>query len=303
MGGAAEFAPPAALPSGGAPAAGDRLRVARTSRPARPAPAPTEAAARRARGAARRRARPPTMFARFRGNSLRKRSKQPPHEQSASRRTPEPFALSTKVKDAVSPEQLELLRKSFELFDADGSGFINSAELLQLLRAIGQNPTEDRLEELVRIADADQSGELSFTEFVDLWYSTLQESEMEMQLIEKAFSFLDKDGNGELSLVEFREAMVELGNQPLTDKECEEFFRLVDGNGDGTLQFKEFMSFLQKQSTIISPKSFAEHINAEPPQSVSRPEPARIVQPVAMVVKDVDATSMEEPPLGTVDES
>lgn len=41
----------------------------------------------------------------------------------------------------------------------DGGGSIDSKELKELMASVGQNPTDDELAEMIRIADADGTGE------------------------------------------------------------------------------------------------------------------------------------------------
>ena len=54
-------------------------------------------------------------------------------------------------------------RKHF-LFPKDGSGAISSKELLYVMRAMGQNPTEDELNNLVMQVDLDGNGTIEFPE-------------------------------------------------------------------------------------------------------------------------------------------
>ena len=46
----------------------------------------------------------------------------------------------------------------------DGSGAISSKELLYVMRAMGQNPTEDELNNLVMQVDLDGNGTIEFPE-------------------------------------------------------------------------------------------------------------------------------------------
>ena len=48
----------------------------------------------------------------------------------------------------------ETVRKAFHLFDTVGNGKISVDELGNLLRALGQNPTEEQVEELLGVNSA-----------------------------------------------------------------------------------------------------------------------------------------------------
>lgn len=47
------------------------------------------------------------------------------------------------------------LREAFSLFDKDGSGTISNEELEVVMKSLGQNPTEDELQEMIRQVDVD----------------------------------------------------------------------------------------------------------------------------------------------------
>jgi calmodulin len=47
------------------------------------------------------------------------------------------------------------IREAFQVFDKDGSGFINSRELGMVMRSLGQNPTEAELMEMINEVDVD----------------------------------------------------------------------------------------------------------------------------------------------------
>ena len=59
-------------------------------------------------------------------------------------------------------------REAFEEFDKDGSGAISSKELLGVMRAMGQNPTEDELNNMVMEVDLDGNGTIEFPEFLEM---------------------------------------------------------------------------------------------------------------------------------------
>jgi calmodulin len=49
----------------------------------------------------------------------------------------------------LSQEQIAELKQSFNEFDADGGGTITTKELGYAMRAMGMNPTEKELRELI----------------------------------------------------------------------------------------------------------------------------------------------------------
>ncbi|MFC6440056.1 EF-hand domain-containing protein [Bowmanella sp. JS7-9] len=65
-----------------------------------------------------------------------------------------------------------------------------------------------------------------------------------IEQIRQEFDFFDKDGNGQIDLVEFIELLTVLA--PKTKASAvEEAFRDLDENGDGYIDFEEFLVWWQ----------------------------------------------------------
>lgn len=62
----------------------------------------------------------------------------------------------------LTEQEISDFRKAFSCFDRDGDGNITPVELGNVLRQLGQNPTEAELQELVMQLDADKSGTIEF---------------------------------------------------------------------------------------------------------------------------------------------
>ena len=65
----------------------------------------------------------------------------------------------------------------------------------------------------------------------------------------EAFSLFDKDGDGSISCDELRTVMTSLGENPTT-MELEEMIQEVDSDGNGQIEFSEFLTMMaQKMGT------------------------------------------------------
>jgi len=58
--------------------------------------------------------------------------------------------------------------------------------------------------------------------------------------IKEAFKVFDKDGNGYISAAELRHVMTNLGEK-LSDTEVDEMIREADVDGDGQINYEEFV--------------------------------------------------------------
>lgn len=58
------------------------------------------------------------------------------------------------------------VRNSFDTFDMDGSGALNTAEMEEVLNYLGITPSQSMIESVIKFVDADGSGFVEFNEFV-----------------------------------------------------------------------------------------------------------------------------------------
>ena len=72
------------------------------------------------------------------------------------------------MADQLTEEQIAEFREAFSLFDKDYDGAITKFELGNAMRALGQNPTEEEVKEMIDEVDADGSGSIDFPEFLSL---------------------------------------------------------------------------------------------------------------------------------------
>ena len=59
----------------------------------------------------------------------------------------------------------------------------------------------------------------------------------------EAFKIFDRDGNGYIDFAELKTVITRMG-EPLTDKEADEIFQQADSNGDGKLDYDEFVQMM-----------------------------------------------------------
>ncbi|KAF0907267.1 hypothetical protein E2562_015769 [Oryza meyeriana var. granulata] len=148
--------------------------------------------------------------------------------------------------DELSKEQIAEFREAFSLFDKDGDGTITSKELGTVMRSLGQEPTEEELREMVAEVDADGSGSIDFDEFLSLLARKLRDTEAEDDLRE-AFRVFDKDQNGFITPDELRHVMTNLGDR-LSDDELAEMLHEADSDGDGQINYNEFVKVMMAKS-------------------------------------------------------
>ncbi|MBA0690071.1 hypothetical protein Goari_007767 [Gossypium aridum] len=144
--------------------------------------------------------------------------------------------------DQLTDEQIAEFKEAFSLFDKDGDGCITTKELGTVMRSLGQNPTEAELQGMINEVDADQNGSIDFPEFLNLIARKMKDIDSEEELKE-AFKVFDKDQNGFISAAELRLVMTNLG-EILTDEEVDEMIHEADTDGDGQVNYEEFVRMM-----------------------------------------------------------
>ncbi|XP_034662746.1 calmodulin-related protein 97A-like [Drosophila subobscura] len=145
----------------------------------------------------------------------------------------------------LTEEQIAEFKEAFSLFDKDGSGSITTRELGVLMRSLGQNPTEAELQDLVNEVDIDGNGEIDFNEFCSMMSKQIRETDTEEEMRE-AFKIFDRDLDGFISPAELRFVMINLGEK-VTDEEIDEMIREADFDGDGLINYEEFVWMISQK--------------------------------------------------------
>merc|ERR1712071_96360 len=120
----------------------------------------------------------------------------------------------------------------FKHFDADGSGSIDCAEFKACLAKMGHSDAA-KADEYFKVADADGSGEIDAKEF-----SVLAEL-----ACEKAFKAIDADNSGNVSPSEISAAVKNI--------DAAAFLAVADKDGDGEISLAEFKAALATNAKFM----------------------------------------------------
>uniref|UniRef100_A0A673GEA9 Calcium-binding protein 5-like n=1 Tax=Sinocyclocheilus rhinocerous TaxID=307959 RepID=A0A673GEA9_9TELE len=153
------------------------------------------------------------------------------------------------------------LREAFNEFDKDKDGLISCKDLGNLMRTMGYMPTEMELIELgqninMNLKENKGGGGgvsnydlflVDFEDFLELMAPKLLAETAGMigvKELRDAFKEFDMDGDGSITTEELRSAMSKLLGEHMNHREIDAVVQEVDNNGDGTVDFEEFVKML-----------------------------------------------------------
>jgi Ca2+-binding EF-hand superfamily protein len=145
--------------------------------------------------------------------------------------------------DKLSPEQIEEFKEAFSIFDKNGDGKISPSELGTVMRALGQNPTQQELNDLVNEIDTNGDSMIEFSEFLTMMARQIKEQDVEAEILE-AFKVFDSDGDGKISQTELVRVLTTIGEK-LTDAEAKQMLEAADTDSDGQIDIEEFARVLK----------------------------------------------------------
>ncbi|KAG0046428.1 hypothetical protein BGZ83_008405 [Gryganskiella cystojenkinii] len=135
-------------------------------------------------------------------------------------------------------------KEGFSLFDRKGNGTIASESLGDLLRALGQNPTQSQVHDLVAKADPSGSGQINFDTFLKILLREdgFKPAGTAAEFI-NGFKVFDKEGNGYINAGELRYVLTSLGEK-LSDAEVDELMKGVEVDNSGKVNYEDFVKMI-----------------------------------------------------------
>ncbi|KAG6890045.1 hypothetical protein C0995_012502 [Termitomyces sp. Mi166 len=143
----------------------------------------------------------------------------------------------------LTPDQIEGFREAFAFFDRDNDGAITYEELGIVMRKLGEAPTDDELQNIIRAVDVDHSGTIDFYEFLTLMTEKLPGINNDDEL-EAAFNFIDTDHSGSISSDELKLVLQRL-DMNLTEQELDKMMKEADLDGNGVISLDEFKKMME----------------------------------------------------------
>ncbi|CAL4184376.1 unnamed protein product [Meganyctiphanes norvegica] len=125
-------------------------------------------------------------------------------------------------------EQVSVMKEAFLAMS-----FIHTQDISPLLNQLGHKLKEKELQTIIQSSDVNSDGLISYQEFMDI---------LSRITMKEVFRELDTDGNGILSPSEIKVGM----GDKLSDRQLEKAIKAVDLDGDGQINYEEFIDLFTK---------------------------------------------------------
>lgn len=150
-------------------------------------------------------------------------------------------ALTYIVNHLMTKEDRNELLDLFRQFDTNGDGVLSKQEVMEGYKAyLGDLEAEKEAERIMQEVDLDKSGTIDYNEFI--LAALNRQKVLNKEKLEATFKMFDKDGNGKISADEIRSILGNTNEKSALDAIINE----VDVNGDGEVSLIEFKEMMLK---------------------------------------------------------
>ena len=147
-------------------------------------------------------------------------------------------AVLTYIASRLTDDEVKKLKDAFQKIDVNGDGMLT---LDELKNAINQNPEVHvmNIEQIFKTIDTDNSGVINYTEF--LAASIDKRIYLQEDKLRDAFKLFDEDKSGKISKSEISKVL----KFKKSGAEMTKLFEKYDLNGDGEIDFDEFLNMMK----------------------------------------------------------
>jgi len=144
-------------------------------------------------------------------------------------------------------EELAKYKEIFDHMDSDKDGKISHADLKRCLDEAGWGLNDDEIAAIIKKADQDGSGTISWEEFLKVAEQRPIRRRIEAAL-RRMFRAMDVDGTGYITKDNLKQLLVEVGaGDEVPDSELDAMIKRADKTGSGKVSFEEFVeAFLNR---------------------------------------------------------
>lgn len=152
-------------------------------------------------------------------------------------------AITFIVSQLATGDEMIEIELAFKDLDINMDGKLSLPEIKEGYKKYMPQISEQEIDRILEIADADGSGEIDYSEWVVAVIDKVKLlSDNKMR---QAFRLFDKDGGGAISPAEIKTVLC-LGDKKFDEKIWNDIVNEVDADGSGEIEYEEFKSMMEK---------------------------------------------------------
>lgn len=144
----------------------------------------------------------------------------------------------------LTPQENEIIDVAFTSFSDDGH-VITSQDLRKAFRSIGDEHQFQDIQLLIDDIDENGDGKIDKDEFRHIMTRKFLGEDDDSSFMH-AFEMLDENKDGYIPLVELRQILMQEGQTPLSELECDELMMFADLDADGLIDYRSFLRWLEQ---------------------------------------------------------
>ncbi|KAF1570566.1 UNVERIFIED_CONTAM: Centrin-2, partial [Eudyptes robustus] len=152
-------------------------------------------------------------------------------------------------KPVLTKDEVE---KAFDICDKDGTGFISIKRLKIVMRAMGFEPRQKEIDELVKkmqeneVARQVSSDSFTLEELMYILNEKLSDADDSSREIRSAFELFDVQNKGFINFTDLKRVAKELGEDEIEDKDLWEMIHFADLTKRGKVFENDFKVIMKK---------------------------------------------------------
>jgi len=152
----------------------------------------------------------------------------------------------------LTAQEKEIIEVAFESFK-DEHNFITTEKLREAFTQIDALGDIQDIQRLIDDIDENGDGKIDEDEFRHIMTRKFLGEDDDSSFVH-AFEMLDSNRDGFIPLTEFRRILMQEGQAPFSEQECDEFMMFADLEGDGLIDYKSLLRWLSNPEAPQHPR-------------------------------------------------
>ena len=146
----------------------------------------------------------------------------------------------------LQEERYKLMRQVLDIYDPNDEGTVSSKDISKILKAMGRTLNNDDEKNFREAADPENTGVISKDKFLSTVESMFSLPDENINELLEAFKVFDVKNTGKISVKNFKNVLVNIGQQ-FNEDEVDEILKYIDVDRDGNITIKDFVQVWKYQ--------------------------------------------------------